>query len=199
MQSDLGDILGGLAAALLALGLVVVMARLAHAAFDIAAPRDAEAVPLLRLLAIWTGAALGAALLLAAPDRAIFEPWRVLAADGPWAGGVAALVGTHGLPRAGAFAALPGALAGGDFAVAFLAWLALLGLLHGVITALRLWDGAARRRALGAFVLLGLHTALLVHLGLHLAGWFAAQLGPWSLALALIAFQRWRYRPHGVH
>jgi len=199
MDGGLGDILGGLAAPLLALGLAAALARIAHAAFAIAAPHDAEAVPLLRLLAIGTGAAFGLALILAAPDRAMFLPSRVLSADGPWGAGLPALLRGHALPRAEAFAALPDALRGDGFAAAFLAWLALLGFLHGSTTALRLWHGTTRLRAFCAFLMLTLHIALLVHYTAHLLGWFAAQLGPWLFALALLAFQRWRYGVRAAH
>jgi hypothetical protein len=199
MDGGLGDILGGLAAAVLALGLAVALARVAGAAFAIAAPHDAEAVPQLRLLAIWTGGAFGLALILAAPDRAMFLPGRILGAQGPWDAELLVLLGRHALPRAEAVVGLPDALLGGDFAAAFLTWLALLGFLHGSVTALRLWHGTARRRAFLAFVMLALHMALLLHYTAHLLGWFAAQLGPWLFALALLAFQRWRYGARAAH
>jgi hypothetical protein len=199
MAGGLGEILGGVAAALLALGLAVLLARVAGAAFAIAAPHDAEAVPLLRLLAIWTGFAFGLALVVAAPHSAIFTPGRLLAAEGPWGAGLPALLGAHALPRTEAFAALPGALMGGGFAAAVLAWLALAGFIQGSLTALRLWRGRPRRRAFAAFVMLVLHIALLVHYSAHLLGWFAAQLGPWLFALALLGFQRWRYGVRTAH
>jgi hypothetical protein len=199
MTGGLFEILGGVAAALLALGLAVLLARVAGAAFAIAAPHDAEAVPLLRLLAIGTGFACGLALVLVAPHSAIFAPGRLLAAEGPWGTGLPALLGAHGLPRADALAALPGALMGASVATAVLAWLALAGFIQGSLTALRLWRGVPRRRAFVAFVMLVLHTTLLVHYTTHLLGWFAAQLGPWLFALALLAFQRWRYATRPAH
>ncbi|CAH0223982.1 hypothetical protein [Roseomonas sp. CECT 9278] len=199
MESGLGDILGGLAAALLALGLAVALARIAHAAFAIAAPHDAEAVPLLRLLAVCTGGALGLALILAAPDRAMFLPGHVLGGEGPWGASLLAMLGSHGLPRAEAVAALPDALRGDGFAAAFVTWLALLGFLYGSLTALRLWYGTARLRAFCAFLMLALHITLLLHYSAYLLGWFAAQLGPWLFAVALLGFQHWRYRVRAAH
>lgn len=199
MADGLTEVLGGLAAALLALGLAVLLARIAGAAFAIAAPHDAEAVPVLRLLAIWSGAAFGLALIVAAPHGAIFAPGRVLSADGAWGVGLPALLGQHGLPRAEAFAALPDELMGSSLAGSILVWLALLGFGQGVFTALRLWHGPARRRALAAFVMLSLHITLLTHYAVHLLGWFAAQLGPWLFALALLVFQRWRYGMRRAH
>jgi hypothetical protein len=199
MTDGLGDVLGGLAAALVALGLAVLLARIAGAAFAIAAPHDAEAVPVLRLLAISSGAAFGLALLVAAPHGAMFAPGRVLAAEGAWSSGLPALLGQHALPSAESFAALPEQLLGASLAGAVLAWLALVGFVQGLLTALRLWHGAARRRALAAFVMLALHIALLTHYVAHLMGWFAAQLGPWLFALALLVFQRWRYGARGAH
>ncbi|WP_198372740.1 hypothetical protein [Roseomonas rosulenta] len=199
MDGGLGSILGGLAAALLALGGAVALARIAGAAFAIAAPQDAEAVPLLRLLAIGTGGAFGLAVLLAAPGRGMFLPERVFDAEGAWAGSLSELLARHALPRAEALAALPQALLGADPAAAVLAWLALLGVLHGSVTVLRLWHGTARLRAICAFVMLALHTALLLHYAAYLLGWFAAQLGPWLFALALLAFQRWRYGARAAH
>jgi hypothetical protein len=199
MDGGLGTIVGGLAAALLALGIAVALARIAGAAFAIAAPHDAEAVPLLRLLAVSTGGAFGLALILAAPDRAMFLPGQVLGANDPWNAGLLAFLGAHALPDESAFAALPDAMRGESPAAAFFAWLALLGFLHGGVTALRLWHGAARLRAFGAFLMLSLHTALLLHYTAHLLGWFAAQLGPWLFALALLGFQRWRYGVRAAH
>ncbi|BDG70363.1 hypothetical protein [Roseomonas fluvialis] len=199
MAGGLGEILGGVATALLALGLAVLLARLAGAAFAIAAPHDAEAVPLLRLLAIWSGFSFGLALVLAAPHSAMFTPGRLLAAEGPWSEGLPTLLGTHALPHAESFAALPGALMGASVATAILAWLALLGFAHGSLTALRLWRGRPRRRAFAAFLMLVLHTALLAHYSAYLLGWFAAQLGPWLFALALLAFQHWRYAVRPAH
>lgn len=199
MDSGLGTILGGLAAALLALGIAVALARIAGAAFAIAAPHDAEAVPLLRLLAVSTGGSFGLALLLAAPDRAMFLPSHVLSAQAPWSNELLAFLGAHALPDAAAFAGLPDALRGDSPAAAFFAWLALLGFAHGTVTALRLWHGASRARAFFAFLMLVLHTALLVYYTAHLLGWFAAHLGPWLFALALFGFQRWRYCARAAH
>ena len=199
MAGALGEILGGVAAALLALGAAVLLARIAGAAFAIAAPHDAEAVPLLRLLAISTGIAFGLALILAAPHSGIFAPGRVLAAEGAWSAGLPALLGAHALPRREAFVGLPAALLGDSFAGALVTWIALLGVIQGSITALRLWHGAPRWRAFAAFLMLALHIALLVHYSAHLLGWFAAQLGPWLFALALLVFQRWRYRVRAAH
>jgi hypothetical protein len=199
MDSGLWTILGGLAAALLALGIAVALARIAGAAFAIAAPHDAEAVPLLRLLAVSTGGAFGVALLLAAPDRAMFLPSHVLSAEAPWSNDLLPFLGAHALPDAAAFAGLPEALRGDSPAAAFFAWLALLGFSHGTVTALQLWHGATRARAFFAFLMLVLHTALLVHYTAHLLGWFAARLGPWLFALALLGFQRWRYGARVAH
>jgi hypothetical protein len=199
MDSGLGTILGGLAAAVLALGIAMALARIAGAAFAIAAPQDAEAVPLLRLLAVSTGGAFGLALILAAPDRAMFLPSHVLGAEAPWSADLLPFLGAHALPDAAAFAGLPDALRADSPAAAFFAWLALLGFAHGTITALRLWRGASRGRAFFAFLMLALHTALLVYYTAHLLGWFAAHLGPWLFALALFAFQRWRYGARAAH
>jgi hypothetical protein len=199
MDSGLWTILGGLASALLALGIAVALARIAGAAFAIAAPHDAEAVPLLRLLGVSAGAAFGVALLLAAPDRAMFLPSHVLSAQAPWNSDLLAFLGAHALPDAPAFAALPDALRGESPAAAFFAWLALLGFGYGTVTALRLWHGTTRARAFFAFLMLALHTALLVHYTAHLLGWFAARLGPWLFALALLGFQRWRYGVRAAH
>jgi hypothetical protein len=199
MDSGLWTILGGLASALLALGIAVALARIAGAAFAIAAPHDAEAVPLLRLLAVLTGGAFGLALILAAPDRAMFLPSHVLSAQAPWSNDLLPFLGAHALPDAAAVAALPDALRGDSPAAAFFAWLALLGFAHGTITALRLWHGASRARAFLAFLMLALHIAMLVYYTAHLLGWFAAHLGPWLFALALFAFQRWRYGVRVAH
>lgn len=192
----LGDIFGGTLAALLAVAFAMGLLRLGVAGFETTAPHDAEAVPILRLVALFTGIALGAALIAASPETRDFLPDRVFAGHGPWAIGLLDLLGRDALPRAATLRALPDAMLTFTGPAALIGWAAFLGLTQGAIIAGRLWRGAAQRRAYLAFLLFALHIALLLHWGAHLAAWSAAQLNVWILVVALLLFQRWRYRPH---
>jgi hypothetical protein len=187
------------AATLLALALALGWLRFGAAAFALLAPRDAEAVPLLHVLAVATGLALGLGLLAAMPDAAAFRPSRIFAAESPWAIGIAGFLAEHALPRRAALAGLAAAMAEPAGLAGLAGWLAVAGLLAGLIMVLRLWQGRARGRAFGAFLLLALCTALLLHYGLNLLTWLAAQLGFWVFALALLLFQRWRYGLRAAH
>lgn len=199
MATGLLDLLLDGFAMLAAILLAIALLRLGLAAHDMAAPRDAEAVPLLRLLALGCGVALGAGLLAAAPDASIFHPARIFVADGPWAIGLGELLARHALPRAEAMRALPAALLAWHGAATAAAWLALAGLLGGFVLARRLWRGRTRLRAFGAFLLLVLLAAVQLHYAAHLLAWLAAQLGFWLFALALLLFQRWRHAPRAMH
>lgn len=179
--------------------LAVAAVRLGLAAHQFAEPRDAEAVPLLRLLAIAIGAIAGAGLLAAAPDPSLFHPARIFASDGPWAIGLPELLRDRALPARETLRALVAALRGGGGAATVAAWLAVAGFVVGGVLARRLWQGRARRRAFAAFLLLVLLTALQLHYAAHLLAWLVAQLGFWLFALALLLFQRWRYAPRAAH
>ncbi len=199
MLSALLDLLLSGLAMLAGVMLAVAAVRIGLAAHHLAEPRDAEAVPLLRLVAIATGAIAGAGLLAAAPDHSLFHPARIFASDGPWAIDLPELLRDHALPGSATLRALVAAQRGGQGAATVAAWLALAGLLGGWMLARRLWQGRARLRAFGAFLLLVLLTALQLHYAAHLLAWLAAQLGFWLFALALLIFQRWRYRPRTAH
>ncbi|WP_372618073.1 hypothetical protein [Falsiroseomonas sp.] len=199
MASGLLELLLDGFAMLAALLLAVALLRLGLAAHDMAAPRDAEAVPLLRLLALGTGTVAGAGLLAAAPDPSIFHPARIFAAEGPWAIGLGELLGQHALPRAEALQALPAALFALQGTATAAAWIALAGLACGGVLARRLWRGRTRLRAFAAFLLLVLLSMVQLHYTAHLLAWLAAQLGFWLFALALLLFQRWRYARCAAH
>lgn len=196
MMADLGDILGGTLGALLAFAFAIALLRLGIAGFEMTAPHDAEAVPLLRLLALGTGMTLGIALVAAEPGTTDFLPDRIFAGDGPWTISLVDLLGRHALPQPAALRALPDAMLAFDGLAGLAGWTGLLGMLQGAIIAGRLWQGSARQRALLAFLLLVLDLALLLQWSAHLTAWFAAQLNVWIIALALLLFQRWRYGPH---
>ncbi|MBW6399236.1 hypothetical protein KPL78_15345 [Roseomonas sp. HJA6] len=196
MMADFGDIFGGTFAALLAVAFAVALLRLGIAGFEMTAPHDAEAVPILRLLALGTGTALGVALVAAEPHTDYFLPDRIFAGDGPWSISLLDLLGRHALPQLSTLQALPDLMLAFDGLAAFTGWIGLLGLVQGAIMTQGLWHGRAQRRAYFAFLLLALHIALLLQWTAHLTAWFAAQLNVWIIALALVLFQRWRYRPH---
>lgn len=199
MQADLGDILGGVVVAMLALAVAAALLRLGAAGFAFAAPEDAEAVPLLRMLALGTGALGGLALIAAGAPPGAFLPGGLFDAQGPWSIGIAEALVRHALPSLATLGTLRDAMLASAGMAAVVGWMALGGVLLGAAAARRLWYAPDRARAFGAFLLLAIHTALLLHYAAHLLAWFAAQLGFWLFALALLLFQRWRYRSHAVH
>jgi hypothetical protein len=199
MDADFGGWLQGGITVALALAAAILLLRLGTVAFERAAPHDAEAVPLLRLGGIGAGLALGTALLLSAPDPAIFLPGRVFLAEVPWNETLAAVLAGHALPREGTMHRLLAAMAGGVGIAAIAGWLAAGGLLLGAGIAVRLWHGGERVRAFAAFLLLALHWAAFVLLGAHVAAWLVAQMGFWVFALLLLLFQRHRYARRPAH
>ncbi|WP_431285187.1 hypothetical protein ACQW02_10480 [Humitalea sp. 24SJ18S-53] len=180
-----------LLAGLLALGMV----RLGALQYGLVAPHDAEAVPLLHVLAAGTGLAGGIALLLSMPDLTAFLPTRIFTNDSPWSVTLGGILGGYALPRLVTLRSLVAAL-GGDGGLAQVAagWIAVAGLLAGAVLATRLWHGRDRVRAIAAFVLLAVWTALILHYAAHLAVWMMTQLNFWLFAVALVLFQHWRYR-----
>ena len=186
---------GDAAATLLALLLALGMARLGSLQYRLLAPEDGEAVPLLHVLAAATGGLAALALLLAVPHGSAFAPPSLFAAAGPWDIPLGQFLHRHALPRPATLRGLLAALGGGGGPLrGAVAWLAAGGFLLGPLLALRLWRGRDRLRALGGFLLLALWTALILHYAVHLAAWTLAQLHPWSFALGLLLFQRWRHR-----
>ncbi len=189
-------ILWGGAEAALAILLVLALLRAASVAYAALAPADAEAVPLLHVLALCAGIASGVTLLLAVPHGESFRLSSIFVVQGPWSLDLPGFLLQHGLPgtatlqnardllRQGGLGALPGGLA-------------LLLLATGPLAALRWWRGWARLRALGAFLLLAASTALVLHYAIHLLAWMLALLNFWLFALVLFVFQRWRHAPRG--
>ena len=199
-QAGIGALLWDALEAAFAFGLALALMRLASAAYGIAAPRDAEAVPLLHVLALAAGGASATALLLALPHAGDFRPSRLFLAGGPWAIGLGDFLTRYALPdlatlRGARDALYPGGAGGwaGGGVGAAAGWLALALLAAGPLAALRWWHGRTRLRAIAAFLLLAASTALILHYGAHLLAWAAAQLNFWLFALALFAWQRWRY------
>ncbi|MBU8543171.1 MULTISPECIES: hypothetical protein [Roseomonadaceae] len=196
--SGIGTILWGGAEAALAILLALGLLRLASILYGMLAPHDAEAVPLLHVLALAAGLASGVALLLAVPHGDDFRLSRIFVAEGPWTLDLPGFLARHGLPsratldhaaeqlRQGGLGAMPGGLA-------------LLLLASGPLAALRWWRGKARLRALAAFLLFAASTALLLHYAIHLLAWMLALLNFWLFAVLLVLFQRWRYAPRGHH
>ncbi|WP_439596595.1 hypothetical protein [Falsiroseomonas sp.] len=193
-SSGIGMILWGGAEAALAILLALGMLRLASVFYGALAPADAEAVPLLHVLALAAGLACGLALLLAVPHAESFRISRIFAPDGPWHLGLPGFLARHGLPDAATLQAAWAQLREGGLG-ALPGGLALLLLAAGPLAALRWWRGGARLRALGAFLLLAASTALLLHYAIHLLAWMLALLNFWLFALLLFAFQRWRHAP----
>jgi hypothetical protein len=182
---------GGLEA-VIAFVIAVALVRLASAAYGMLAPHDAEAVPLLHVLALAAGGVSGLTLLLALPHAALFSLNSLFSARGPWEFGIGVFLQRHALPDA---ATLHRAVIGLGSArlSAGVGWLAVLLLLAGPLAALRWWHGRSRLRAIAAFLMLAASTAVLLHYAAHLLAWAAAQLNFWLFAVALILFQRRRY------
>jgi len=191
-QSGIGALLWSGLEAVFAFGLALALMRLAGAAYALAAPRDAEAVPLLHVLALAAGGATGIALLLALPHAGDFRPARLFLAGGPWAIGLGDVLARFALPDAATLRGARDALSTGGAGGAA-GWLALALLAAGPLAALRWWRGRTRLRAIAAFLLLAACTALILHYGAHLLAWTASQLNFWLFAVALFAWQRWRY------
>ncbi|NGM20767.1 hypothetical protein G3576_12150 [Roseomonas stagni] len=185
--------------AVAAILIALLLLRGASGAFALAAPHDAEAVPLLHVAALGTGLALGLAILLALPHGEAFRLAQVFDGDGRWTQGLGAFLAASLLPGRETLGAALVALRSIDGPAGFAGLLTLAGLLAGAAVAMRLWRGMARLRALVAFLLLAACVALLLHYAAHLAAWLAARLNFWVFALLLLGFQRWRYAPRAAH
>ncbi len=185
--------------ALVAMLIAVLLLRGATGAFNLAAPHDAEAVPLLHVAALGTGLAFGIALLLALPHGEAFRLAQVFDERGRWGQGLGSFLAGSLVPGRETLAATFLALRRLDGPAGLAGLLTLGGVVAGVAVALRLWRGLARLRALVAFLLLAACVALLLHYAAHLAAWLAARLNFWVFALLLLGFQRWRYAPRTAH
>lgn len=184
-------------AALLVFALAYGLIRIGTLQYSLIAPSDADAVPLLHVMAIAGGAALGVLLLASLPYGEDFRPSRLYAADSPWDIGVLEFLRRHALPGHAAMVEAGRVLRQG----AGSPWqtlpgycgLALAGL--AAVQGVFLWRGVARLRAALACLLLAGWTALVVHYLAHLLAWSAAQLNFWLFALLLVLWQRARYSP----
>lgn len=156
-------------------------------------------MPALRAAGVAAGLALGLALLATTPDPAAFLPGRLLAGAAPWDLGLGRFLSDHALPGAGAGLALLDALRNAGGVGSLAAWAAAAALAYGIAVGTRLWNGIDALRATAAVLLQAGLVATLLHYGLHLAGWLAAQMGFWSFGLALLVFQHWRYAPRPAH
>jgi hypothetical protein len=197
--SGMAGLAWGAIEALVALLVALMLLRGATGAFNLAAPHDAEAVPLLHVAALGTGLALGVTLLLAVPHGEAFRLSQVFDGRGRWMQGLGGFLAGSLLPGRETVQAAITAVRRLEGPAGFGGLLTLAGLLAGVTVALRLWRGVARLRALLAFLLLSLCVALLLHYAAHLAAWLAARLNFWVFALLLLGFQRWRHTPSTAH
>jgi hypothetical protein len=197
--SGMAALAWGVMEALVALLVALLLLRGASGAFSLAAPQDAEAVPLLHVAALGTGLALGLSLLLALPHGEAFRLAQVFDDKGRWGQGLGGFLAGSLVPARETLRAALLAARSLDGPAGFAGLLTLAGLLAGLGVALRLWRGLARLRALVAFLLLAACVALLLHYAAHLAAWLAARLNFWVFALLLLGFQRWRYAPRAAH
>jgi hypothetical protein len=197
---------GGLIVAIidvLAIGVAVLIVlaavRLGSLQFALIAPHDAEAVPLLHSLGFATGLAAAAALLLTAPHAAEFSPQRLFAPQSSWDVTLGGFLSLYALPaRATLVAAWKGLGGVGGSAGMAAGWVAVLAAVAGLAVSFRMWRGRLRWRAALSFLVLAGWTALITNYAAHLAAWGLMQLSFWAFLLALLAFQRWRYRPQAT-
>ncbi len=179
--------------------IVLAAARLGSLQFALIAPHDAEAVPLLHSLGFATGLAAAIALLLTAPHAAEFSPQRLFAPQSIWDVTLGGFLSLYALPARSALIAAWNALGGGGSSAGMAAgWVAVLAAVAGLAVSVRMWRGALRWRAVLSFLVLAGWTALIANYAAHLAAWGLMQLGFWAFLLALLVFQRWRYRPHAT-
>lgn len=188
-------------AALLVFAVAYGLIRIGLMQYSMLAPSDADAVPLLHMLAIAAGGLLGLLLLASLPHAENFRLSRIYAADSPWNVGVGAFLRRHALPDgATCRAALATLLQAEPTAARVIGHAGLALALLAAAQAFLLWRGWSRLRAAAAVLLLAFWTALVLHYGAHLLAWGATQLNFWLFALALFLWQRWRYRPGlGAH
>ena len=189
----------GVAAMLVAIVLVGGALVGATALFQRVAEKLGAPAAMLCVAALLAGLAGAAALLLAAPDRASFEPVRLFAAGGPWqgAGPVDAL--RLALPERAALRDALVALSGGTLAQMATGWLAVGAVLVGIGALWRRCAGRALWQGLAAFVAMAVLTALATHVATRLLAWGMAQLGFWLLLFALLGLQIWRRRRAAAH
>lgn len=197
LPAPLMDALAALAVFAVAYGLI----RVGLLQYGMVAPSDADAVPILHVLALAAGVLLGVLLLAAVPHAEDFRPSRIYASDSPWKMNAGQFLARHALPdgatiRGAAAMLVPGDTSPGAIVGQIGAVLATIG----AIQALLLWGGWARVRGALAVLLLAGWTALAVHYAAHLIAWGATQLNFWLFALLLVLWQRWRHRqPRAAH
>lgn len=176
--------------------LLVLGALTAGAALFLRLERKQQGpVAALCIVALLAGLAAGAALLLAAPERAAFQPNQLFAARSAWTEGGLATMLDLAVPSADALSAMLAALHGdGAALLVATAWLSVATLLAGLAVILRRCPPPARLRTAFAFVALAAWTALTTRYATQLLAWGLAQLGFWAFLLALALLQRWRQR-----
>ena len=189
----------GVAAMLVAIVLVGGALVGAAALFQRGAERLGAPAAMLCVAALLAGLAGAAALLLAAPDRASFEPVRLFAAGGPWQRADAAAALRLALPEQAALHGALAALAGGSLAQMAAGWLAVGAVLVGIGALWRRCAGRALWLGLAGFASMAVLTALATHVATRLLAWGMAQLGFWLLLLALLGLQAWRHRRTAAH
>lgn len=190
------DALGTFGAIVIALAAL----RIGAMQFTLLAPKDAEAMPAFHVLGLTAGVLFGFALLLGAPHLDQFTLRRIFAPDSLWAAGAWEFLAGHALPTADALAAFGAAFLGaGSTPLLSAAWLGMAVFAAGLLVALRGWRGRRRLRAIGAFIVLVVWTALILGYAAHLIAWSAAHLSFWIFALALLLFQRWRHAAPAGH
>ncbi|MEI6162314.1 MAG: hypothetical protein WCP77_20980, partial [Roseococcus sp.] len=156
-------------AALLVFAVAYALIRIGLLQYSMLAPSDADAVPLLHVLAILTGGLLGLLLLATLPHAEDFRLSRIFAADSPWNLGVGGFLARHALPDGATIRAARDALFQEELTPGSLAgWAGLALALIAAVQAVLLWRGWSRLRAVLAVLLLAFWTALVLHYVAHL-------------------------------
>lgn len=197
LPAPLTDTLAAVAVFAVAYGLI----RVGLLQYGMVAPSDADAVPILHVMALAAGLLLGVLLLAAVPHAEDFRPSRIYAADSPWRMNAGQFLARHALPDGATLRGAAGLLVPGEASIgAVLGQIGAVLALGNAVQALLLWRGRARIRAALAVLLLAAWTALVLHYAAHLIAWGATQLNFWLFALLLVLWQRWRYRqPRAAH
>ncbi|MDB5415140.1 MAG: hypothetical protein JWR10_3475 [Rubritepida sp.] len=191
LPAPLMDALAAVAVFAVAYGLI----RLGLLQYGMVAPSDADAVPILHVLALAAGVLLGAMLLAAVPHAEDFRPSRIYASDSPWRMDAGQFLARHALPDGPTLRGAAALLMPGNTSIgAILGQMGAVLALAGAVQALMLWRGWPRVRAAVAVLLLAGWTALILHYAAHLMAWGATQLNFWLFALLLVLWQRFRYR-----
>ena len=195
------EFLTNAASTIVIVAVAVALARIGLLKYAAIAPHDAEAVPLLRLIAISGGLLIGILLVGSLAHLDDFRISRLYAENSPWKRSLSDLLLHETLPKAETIGrALACMRMAKPMDLAAIGYVGVALILLGIAAAMRLWRGVAALRAALAIMLLAGWTSVLLHGLVHLAAWGVTWLNFWAFGLILLAWQAWRYRgPRVAH